>query len=110
MPIVNVKGVGKIRFPDTMTKEEIHDALRRKFGPKRPTKGFLETLSKSYAQADEDYAIGKLTLENDKEYAIDLLELEYGDWKNNASPGEQPAPFWSRENWGEMVIKYKERV
>lgn len=103
MPIVNVKGVGKIRFPDTMTKEEIHDVLRRKFGPKRPTKGFLETLSKSYAQADEDYAIGKLTLENDKEYAIDLLELEYGDWKNNASPGEQPAPFWSRENWGEMV-------
>ena len=103
MPVVQVKGVGRVRFPDEMSKEEIKDVLVRKFGSGRETKGFWESFGKSADQTSEDYAIGKLALENDKEFTIDLLENEFVDWQQKASPAESPPPFWTRENWGEMV-------
>ncbi len=101
--IVKVDGVGKIKFPDSMSHTEIQDFLDKKYGSKRKTEGFWESRAKAKDQAAEDYAIGKLALENDKNYTIDLLENEFSNWKSTVKFGETPPDYWSMKNWGEMI-------
>jgi len=98
MPIVKVKDVGNIKFPDGMSIEQIQKIVKDKYGTKKEDKGFIGSFGEAWAQSDDNYAIGKLVLENDKNYAIDLLEMEYNQWKNSPQSAE-PEP-WSASDWG----------
>ena len=73
--IVKVDGVGKIKFPDSMSHTEIQDFLDKKYGSKRKTEGFWESRAKAKDQAAEDYAIGKLALENDKNFNLYTVNI-----------------------------------
>ena len=82
MPIIDVEGVGKIELQGDWSDDDISSFLQEQFGSK-PDRGFFQAFGDSYAQAEEDFALGTLLVSGDKAEAIDLLEGELNQFQNS---------------------------
>ena len=82
MPIIEVEGIGRVELPDEWSDEKIDSFVKEEFGSK-PDRGFFQAFGDSYAQAEEDFALGTLLISGDKSEALDLLEGELNQFQNS---------------------------
>ena len=104
MPLVRIEGIGRAKFPDTMSQDEIEAAIQLRYGKhlneirrqKREAEfqqaqeaaqkvadeqGIWDSFTEGMGRAKDDFILGKTLLELDHTDAQELLEEEYQNWK-----------------------------
>ncbi len=123
MPVVQIKGIGRAKFPDTMSREEIQSAIQRHYGPQiqqlkqekaqaefkkaqaeaqkqADEQGFFSSFAEGLGRAKDDFVLGTTLLELNHDEAQKLLEREYQEWKT--TPEADEASLLSRRGLGNL--------